>query len=63
MAATTIGPEARPQAFRRRALLQQQITSIVEQEDGKRTMQYSFAIVTAGFRKMSRFTVIGIDEY
>jgi hypothetical protein len=62
MAATTVGPELRPQTLVAAALLQQQLARIVKEEYGKRPMQNAGAIVAFGLRQKAEFIVIAIDQ-
>ena len=63
MTATTIGPVAGPKSLRFRTLLQQQLTSGVEEERRKRAVQKTVAIVTRCLGQIALFPVVFVDEY
>jgi hypothetical protein len=63
MAATGIGPVARPEPFSGGTTLQQQAAGIVEQENGKRPVQDARTLVRITLRKMTDLVVMFVDEY
>ena len=62
MAAATVRPVTRPQAFAASSLLQQQISLIVEQKDRKGTMKYAVAIMAFGFVQSTGLPVVGVYQ-
>src|SRR5258708_25441086 len=62
MAAAAVRPVQRPQTLRRRALLQQQLTVAVENEQRERPMQDAPAVMALGLAEVSYFAVGFIYE-
>src|SRR3984885_1855945 len=62
MATATVRPVKRPQALRRRALLQQQLALVVENQQGEGAMQHTRALMACRLVQVAELAVGGVHQ-